>query len=57
MIIVHEKIHNINIKKLVVYSILLAALFALMNMVRPIAAVPIIALCVWLFIVDEFLLF
>lgn len=57
MIIVHEKIHNINIKKLVVYSILLAALFALMNIVRPIAAVPIIALCVWLFIVGEFLLF
>lgn len=57
MIIVHEKIHNINIKKLVVYSILLAALFALMNMVRPIAAVPIIALCVWFFIVGEFLLF
>ncbi|MGE7862941.1 glycosyltransferase family 39 protein [Bacillus mobilis] len=52
MISVHEKIHNISIKKLLVYSILLAALFALMNMVRPIAAVPIIALVIWLFIIN-----
>ncbi|QIW21054.1 glycosyltransferase family 39 protein [Bacillus thuringiensis] len=52
MISVHEKIHNISIKKLLVYSILLAALLALMNMVRPIAAVPIIALVIWLFIIN-----
>ncbi|HDX9639355.1 TPA: glycosyltransferase family 39 protein [Bacillus mobilis] len=52
MISVHEKLHNISIKKLLVYSILLAALLALMNMVRPIAAVPIIALVIWLFIIN-----
>nr|EEK64672.1 hypothetical protein bcere0006_51760 [Bacillus wiedmannii] len=52
MISVHEKIHNMSIKKLLVYSILLAALLALMNMVRPIAAVPIIALVIWLFIIN-----
>ncbi len=52
MIIVHEKIANINIKRLLVYSILIAALLAFMNMVRPIAAVPIIALVIWFFIID-----
>ncbi|MBE7098342.1 glycosyltransferase family 39 protein [Bacillus cereus] len=52
MISVHEKIHNMSIKKLLVYSILLAALLVLMNMVRPIAAVPIIALVIWLFIIN-----
>ncbi|HDR6313699.1 hypothetical protein COJ27_09090 [Bacillus cereus] len=52
MIIVHEKIVNINIKRLLVYSILIAALLAFMNMVRPIAAVPIVALVIWFFIID-----
>ncbi|MFE5132027.1 glycosyltransferase family 39 protein, partial [Bacillus mobilis] len=52
MISVHEKLHNMGIKKLFVYSILLAALLVLMNMVRPIAAVPIIALVIWVFIIN-----
>ncbi len=52
MIMTHEKIANINIKRLLVYSVLIAALLAFMNMVRPIAAVPIIALLIWFFIID-----
>ncbi|EJQ75938.1 MULTISPECIES: glycosyltransferase family 39 protein [Bacillus] len=52
MLVIHEKFQNITIKKIVVYSILLAVLLALMNMVRPIAAVPIIALAIWMFIID-----
>lgn len=52
MIIVYEKLPSISIKKLLFYSVLLALLLALMNMVRPIAAVPIIALAIWLFIID-----
>ncbi|MEN1938015.1 glycosyltransferase family 39 protein [Paenibacillus sp. 102] len=52
MIIVYEKLPSMSIKKLLFYSVLLALLLALMNMVRPIAAVPIIALAIWLFIID-----
>ncbi len=52
MIIVYEKLPNMGVKKLLLYSVLLAALLTLMNMVRPIAAVPIIALAIWLFIID-----
>ena len=52
MIIVYDKIENMTIAKVLMYSILLAALLVLINMARPIAAVPIIALAIWMFIID-----
>ena len=52
MIVIHEKLPNISIKKLLFYSVLLALLLVLMNMARPIAAIPIIALAIWLLIID-----
>ena len=52
MIIVYEKLPNMSMKKLLFHSVLLAMMLALMNMVRPIAAVPIIALAIWFFIID-----
>ncbi|WP_369901619.1 glycosyltransferase family 39 protein [Bacillus manliponensis] len=52
MIIIHEKLPKMGIMKLLSYSLLLALLLALMNMVRPIAAVPIIALIIWVFVID-----
>ena len=52
MIIIHERLPKISMIKLLSYSLLLALLLALMNMVRPIAAVPIIALVIWVFIID-----
>jgi hypothetical protein len=51
-IAINKKLQSINIKKILFYSVVLALLFALMNMSRPIAAIPLIALAVWLFIVD-----
>ena len=48
MILIYERIQSINTKKLLLYSVLLAFLLVLMNMARPIAAIPIIALSIWL---------
>ncbi|MGG0723477.1 glycosyltransferase family 39 protein [Bacillus mycoides] len=52
IIIVHDKFLNINMIKLLCYAVLLGMLLAMMNMARPIAAVPIIALGIWLFVID-----
>jgi 4-amino-4-deoxy-L-arabinose transferase-like glycosyltransferase len=52
MIVIHERLPNISIKRLILYSVLLALLLVLMNMARPIAAIPIIALAIWLFIIE-----
>ncbi|QCJ45310.1 hypothetical protein FAY30_20745 [Bacillus sp. S3] len=52
MIIINKKLSNITFFKLFSYSVLLALLLTFMNMARPIAAVPIIALAIWLFIID-----
>ncbi|MCQ6278673.1 glycosyltransferase family 39 protein [Bacillus sp. EB600] len=50
--VINEKLTRINIKKLLIYAVFLALLFTLMNMARPIAAVPLIALAIWIFVVD-----
>lgn len=52
MMMIHEKFQNINISWLMFYSGCLAVLLVFMNTVRPIAAVPLIALAIWLFIID-----
>ena len=52
MIVIHERFKNISIKNLIIYSIILALLLALMNISRPIAVIPIIALGIWLFIIN-----
>lgn len=52
MIIVHEKFTTITNKALLFYSIFLALLLVLMNAARPIAAIPLIALAIWLLIID-----
>lgn len=52
MIIIDEKLSKIGMVNLIFYSLLLSLLLALMNMVRQIAAVPIIALIVWVFVID-----
>ena len=52
MILIYEKIKNLDTKKMLLYTILLAILLVLMNMARPIAAIPIIALIIWLLIID-----
>ena len=52
MIKIHEKLNHIHIRNLLFYSILLGLLLVLMNMARPIAAIPIIALVIWLFIIN-----
>ncbi|WP_423191752.1 glycosyltransferase family 39 protein [Caldifermentibacillus hisashii] len=50
MIVIHEKLSER--LKTFGYSLVLAVLLAYMNMSRPIAAIPIIALAIWLFIID-----
>ncbi|WP_368996733.1 glycosyltransferase family 39 protein [Caldifermentibacillus hisashii] len=50
MIVIHEKLSDR--LKTFGYSLVLAVLLAFMNMSRPIAAIPIIALAIWFFIID-----
>jgi 4-amino-4-deoxy-L-arabinose transferase-like glycosyltransferase len=52
IIIVHEKMPQLNTKKIFLYAVVIGLLLALMNMSRPVAAIPIIALAIWLFIIN-----
>lgn len=52
IIVFYENLHTIKIKKLLSYAVVLGLLLTLMNMSRPIALIPIIALAIWLFLID-----
>lgn len=52
MIIIQEKLAKLSMGKLISLGIVLASLLTYINMSRPIAAIPIIALAMWLFIID-----
>lgn len=53
MIVIKEKLDKIGLMKLFGLAVILAALLAYMNMARPIAVIPIIALGIWLFVIDS----
>lgn len=52
MIVIKDRLKNKNIITIVLYSLLLSILLVVVNMSRPIAAIPIIALAIWLYIID-----
>lgn len=52
MIVIKEKLKNANVFVIVLFALLLSVLLVIMNMSRPIAAIPIIALAIWLFIIN-----